>query len=63
MDYTFHMDMHQQAIEAEADRLLGVFIRIRMLAQFQRIEFALAGEDAVRKGLVTEVDWLVIKQV
>ena len=57
------MDMHQQAIEAEADRLLGVFIRIRMLAQFQRIEFALAGEDAVRKGLVTEVDWLVIKQV
>lgn len=57
------MDIHQQAIEAEADRLLGVFIRIRMLAQSQHIEFAQAGEDAVRKGLVTEADWLVIKQV
>ena len=57
------MELRERATEAEADRLFAVFIRIRLLSQTRKIEFALAGEEAVRNGLVTEEDWLLIKQV
>jgi hypothetical protein len=50
------MDLRQAATEAEADRLLGVFLRVRMLAQSRRIDFKQAGEEVVRKGLVSEAD-------
>jgi hypothetical protein len=57
------MDPHRAAVEAEADRLFGVFIRIKTLAQSRRISFDLAGEEAVRNGLISEADWLTIKQI
>jgi hypothetical protein len=57
------MDLRQAATEAEADRLLGVFLRVQMLAQSRHIDFKQAGEEAVRTGLVAEEDWLIIKQV
>jgi hypothetical protein len=57
------MDLRQAATEAEADRLLGVFLRVRMLAQSRLIDFKQAGEEAVRKGLVSEADWATIRQI
>lgn len=57
------MDLHQVAIEAEADRLFAVFIRIRLLAQTRHIGFQVAGEEAVRNRLVAEADWMLIKEV
>jgi hypothetical protein len=57
------MDLHQAAIEAEANRLLGVFLRIRLLAQARHIDFQQAGEEAVRNGMVTAADCALIKQV
>lgn len=53
------MDIHQAA--TEADRLFALFIRIRLLAQTKKIEFALTGEEAVRSGLVSEDDWLLLR--
>ena len=44
-------DLDKLAIEAEADRLSGVYLRIVMLAQAQRIDFLEAGRDAVAKAL------------
>lgn len=57
------MHLSERATEAEADRLFAVFIRIRLLAQTRKVEFALAGEEAVRGGLVAEADWQLIRQV
>ena len=57
------MDLSERTTEAEADRLFGVFLQVRLLAQSRRIDFLQAGEEAVRNGLVAEEDWLVIKQV
>lgn len=57
------MDLRDAATEAEADRLFGVFLRIRVLAQSRHTDFLQAGEEAVRNGLVTKEDWLLIKQV
>jgi hypothetical protein len=51
------MDLRQAATEAEADRLLGVFLRIRLLAQSRHIDFRQAGEEAVRSGQVAEEGW------
>jgi hypothetical protein len=56
------MDLRQAATEAEADRLFGLFLRIRVLAQTRSLEFLQAGEEAVRNGLVTAEDWALIKQ-
>ena len=49
-------DLDKLAIEAEADRLSGVFLRVKMLAQAQRTDRATAGRDAVAKGLVSAAD-------
>jgi hypothetical protein len=57
------MDLRQAATEAEADRLLGVFLRVQMLAQSRHIDFKQAGEEAVRNGLVSEADWATIRQI
>jgi hypothetical protein len=57
------MDLRERTAEAEADRLFGVFLQVRLLAQARHIDFLQAGEEAVRNGLVTEEDWLLIKQV
>ena len=55
-------DLDKQAVEAEADRLSGVYIRIVMLAQAQRIEFIETGRDAVAKGLVSAADWVMLRE-
>ena len=50
------------AIEAEADRLSGVYLRVRMMAQAQRIEVLQAGEEAVAKGLISKKDWVIVRE-
>ena len=63
------MNLHERTIkaEAEADRLLGIRLHIHvlthLLALSRHVDFQQAGEEAVLNGLVTEADWLVIKQV
>lgn len=53
-------DLNKLAIDAEADRLSGVYLKVKMLAQAQRIDFIEAGRQAVAKGLVSEADWVMV---
>jgi hypothetical protein len=53
-------DLDRLAIEAEADRLSGVFLRILLLAKAARLEFEAAGWEAVARGEVSAADWLTI---
>ncbi len=55
------MDPHRAAIEAEADRLSGVYLRVKLLAQTRRLDFLAAGAEAVRNGLVSAEDWVVVR--
>ena len=55
-------DLNKLAVEAEADRLSGAYIRIMMLARAQRIDFLQAGPEAVAKGLVSEGDWSMVRE-
>ncbi len=55
-------DPDKLAIEAEADRLAGVYVRIRLLAQAQGSDVIEAGRDAVAKGLVTAADWELVRE-
>jgi hypothetical protein len=55
-------DLDKLAIDAEADRLSGVYLRVRMLAQAQRIDVIEAGRDAVAKGIVTAADWALVQE-
>jgi len=48
------MDVDKLAIEAEADRLSGVYIRMMMLARAKRVDLVQAGRDAVAKGLISQ---------
>jgi len=54
-------DIDKLAVEAEADRLSGVYLRIRLLAQAQRIAVLQAGLDAVANGLVSAEDWELVR--
>lgn len=56
------MDLRQAATEAEAGRLFGLFLRIRVLAQTRGLEFLQAGDEEARNGLVTAEDWALIRQ-
>jgi hypothetical protein len=55
-------DLDKLAIEAEADRLSGGYIRVMMLARAQRIDFLQAGREAVAKGLVSAADWGMLRE-
>lgn len=55
-------DLDKLAVEAEADRLSGVYIRVMMLARTQRTDFLQAGRDAVAKGLVSAADWGMLRE-
>jgi hypothetical protein len=55
-------DPDKLAIEAEADRLSGVYLRIRLLAQAQRIDVIEAGREAVSKGVVSASDWELVRE-
>lgn len=61
--YAFCIDIHQAATGTDAGRLFAWFIRICLLAQTRKIEFALAGEEAERGGLASKADWLLLEQV
>jgi hypothetical protein len=50
------------AIEAEADRLCGVFLRVRLLAQKRGLDLPTAGAEAVREGLVAPQDWDLVRE-
>jgi hypothetical protein len=56
------MGIHCAAIEAEADRLAGVYLRIQLLARKRRLDFREAGRAAVAEGLVSAEDWLTISE-
>ncbi len=55
-------DQNRIAIEAEADRLCGIYVRIKVLAQAQGIDVIAAGRAAVAKGLVTVSDWDLVRE-
>ena len=55
-------DLDKLAVEAEADRLSGVYARITVLAQAQCLDFLQAGREAVAKGLVNAGDWLMLRE-
>ena len=55
-------DLDKLAVEAEADRLSGVYVRVMMLARAQRTDFIQAGREAVSKGLVSAADWAMVRE-
>ena len=55
-------DIDKLAIEAEADRLSGVYLRVMLLAQAQRMDLLDAGRIAVTKGLVGAADWALVRE-
>lgn len=58
------MDLDQRAIEAEADRLCGVYlqVKVKVMAQAQRIEILQAGREAVAKGLISADERDVVRE-
>ena len=59
--YAVAMDPRQAAIDAETERLRGVFLRIRLLAQARGLDIPTAGDAAVREGLVEPKDWALVR--
>jgi hypothetical protein len=55
-------DPDKLGIAAEADRLSGVYLRIRLLAQAQGVDVIAAGRDAVAKGIVAAADWELVRE-
>ena len=52
----------RRAIEDEAARLSGVYVKIKVLAQKRRIEFVEAGRSATTEGMVSLEDWALIRE-
>lgn len=53
----------EQAIfEAEVDRLFGIYLRIKLLAQSRRMEVEAAGHEAAANGLIQPEDWVMVRQ-
>ena len=61
-DSPMRTDLDKLAVEAEADRLSGVYMRIMILARAQRIDLLQAGREAVAKGLVRAADWGMLRE-
>lgn len=57
-----HPDLDKLAIEAEADRLSGIYIRVVMLAQARRVDFIEAGREAVSNGAISAADWVMVRE-
>ena len=55
-------DLDRLALEAEADRLSGVYLRVMMLARAQRMEILQAGREAVAKGVISAADWALVRE-
>ena len=60
--YAGAMDPRRAAIDAETERLRGVFLRVRLLAQARGLDIPTAGDAAVREGLVEPKDWALIHE-
>ena len=57
------MTPRQAAVAAvEADRLFGVYVRIRLLARQRGLDLLAAGAAAVREGLVKPEDWELVRE-
>ena len=55
-------DPQRQAIEDEAARLSGVYVKIKVLAQKRRIGFGEACRAAAAEDLVSLEDWALIRE-
>ena len=62
MGGTHAMNLRQAVIEIEADRLLGVYEYIRLLAQERQLDLLAAGAEAVRSGAVLPADWRRVRK-
>ena len=56
------MDPHQAAIETEAARLCGVFLRIGSLARERGLDLFMAGAQGVHEGTVAPEDWRRVRE-
>jgi hypothetical protein len=56
------MNLRRAVVEIEADRLLGVYEYIRLLAQERQLDLLAAGAEAVRSGAVTPADWRRVRK-
>ena len=56
------MDPREAAVDAETERLRGVFLRVRLLAQARGLDIPTAGDAAVREGLVEAKDWALVRE-
>ncbi len=45
-----------------ADRLFGVYVRVRLLAQQRGLDLVAAGATAVREGLVKPENWELVRK-
>ena len=55
-------DLDKLTLEAEADRLSGVYLKVMMLARARRIDLLAAGREAVAKGVVSAADWALVRE-
>jgi hypothetical protein len=55
-------DLDRLALEAEADRLSGVYLKVMMLARARRIDLLDAGREAVAKGIFNAADWALVHE-
>jgi len=62
MDPTVSADLDKLAVEAEADRLSGIYVKVVMLAKARQVDFDAAGREAVAAGLVAALDWDLLRE-
>ena len=61
--YARAVDPHRAVIaEAEVERLIDVFLRVRLLARERGLDVFAAAAEAMREGLVAERDWRAVRR-
>ena len=60
---TNHPTPERQALEAEADRLFGSYLRVGLFCQKHRLGFLEGGAEAVATGLISAEDWDLIREM
>ena len=53
----------RQALEAEADRLFGSYLRVSLFCQKRRLGFLEGGAEAVAGGVISAADWDLIREM
>ena len=56
------MDLRRAVVETEADRLLGVYEYVRLLAQERRLDLLAAGAQEAHEGTVASEDWRRVRE-